>query len=107
MLRRRLVGWLRRVGIWTLGQKAHRLVVPPICAGIHAAVGTLGRYLPDDLVLKHHYDYHAVHLDPKLITSVLLVDAGLKPSRPVDDRRLARFRRWRELNEAGRAPVDM
>ncbi len=97
MLRPRFVGWLRRVGIWTVGQKVHRLLGPPICAGIHAAVGTLGRYLPDDLVLKHHYDYHPVHLDPKLITSVLLVDAGLKPSRLVDDGRLARYRRWRSL----------
>lgn len=97
MLRRRFVGWLRRVGIWTVGQKVHGLLAPPICAGIHSAVGALGRYLPDDLVLKHHYDYHPVYLDPKLITSALLVDAGLRPSKPVDDGRLARYRRWRDL----------
>ena len=97
MLTPRFVGLLRRVGIWTLGQKAHRVLVPPVCAGIHAVVKKLGRYLPDDLVLKHHYDYHAVHLDPRLIASTLRVDAGLRSTEPVDDGRLALYRRWRDL----------
>lgn len=98
MLSRKFVGWMRRIGVWSVGQRVHRTIAPFICAGIHRAVKVIGhRYLPIDLVLKHHYDYRVVHLDPKLITGVLLVNAGTRPTGVARTSRKERFRLWREL----------
>lgn len=98
MLSRSFVGRLRRVGAWTAGQKAHRLIAPTVCAAIHSMVLALGpRVLPDDLVLKHHYDYHPVQIDPGLVTGALRAGAGTRRGRETGDGLLARYRAWRNL----------
>ena len=92
MLNPRLVGHLRRTGIWTLGQKAHRLVGPPLCSLVHSAVITLGtRVFSLNVVLKHHYDYHLVYLDPKLIAGEVSMFAGFRTI--AGSRRVRRSRR--------------
>lgn len=98
MLSRSFVGRLRRFGVWTAGQKLHRLIAPPVCAAIHWIVQAMGpRVLPDDLVLKHHYDYHPVRVDPKLITGALRSAAGTKPGNGTGNDWSTRFRAWRTL----------
>lgn len=98
MLSPALVGWLRRLGLWSAGRKAHRLLAPPLCVTFHRVVRTMGdRFLPVDLVLKHDYDYRLVHLDPKLITGTLLADGGLMTKERRRESRFERYRRWRDL----------
>lgn len=98
MLSPKVVGRLRRIGVWSFGQRVHRTISPLICASIHRAVKAIGhRHLPIDLALKHQYDYRVVHLDPKLITGVLLVNAGMRPMSGAQISRRERFRLWREL----------
>jgi hypothetical protein len=92
MLNPRLVGHLRRTGIWTLGQKMQRLVGRPLCSLVHFAVITLGtRVFSLNVVLKHHYDYYLVYLDPKLIAGEVPMFAGFQTI--ADARRIRRSRR--------------
>lgn len=74
------------------------MIAPPICAGIHRAVEALGlRFLPDDVVLKHHYDYRLVYVDPKLITGIMPINAGMAPKDGTRVGALDRYRRSRDL----------
>ena len=93
-----LVGRLRRIGIWHIAQKAHRLVAPSICAGVHQGVQALGPdRLPLDLVLKHHFDYVPVQIDPRAVTGFLPIRAGLTPTRGGPLGLPDSYRMWRNL----------
>jgi len=93
-----LVGRLRSIGVWRYLQRVHRLVAPPTCAVIHDLVEFVGpRFLPVDLVLKHHYDYVPVQVDPSTVRGLVPLRTGVGPLsgglRGVVDR----YRRWAEL----------
>ena len=94
------MGWMRKAGIWPVAQRIHSLVSPPICAFIHRVVVTLGRYLPVDLVLKHHYDYVTIYVDPKLITGFIKANAGMMTEGGIPIHGVERLRKKRELGGA-------
>ena len=98
MLTPAFVGRLRRSGLWSLGQRAHEWIAPPICAAIHAAVThTSDRFIPKELALKHVYDYSVVFIDPALIEHTMHVGAWRGPANAQRERRRTRFKRWVDL----------
>jgi hypothetical protein len=91
--RSKLIGVLRRSGLWDFGRKVHRLLAPPVCAAIHNATVRLGpRFLPTDLALKHIYDYRLVFVNPALVQLRVKVDSWRRLT-PVPSP-WARLRRW-------------
>ncbi len=93
MRRSILIGHLRRLGLWGVGRRVHRMLARPICTLIHEAVCRLGPALsPTDLFLKHVYDYRMVFIDPDSVTTVL--KAGAWPGRGDSGPRFEKLQRW-------------
>lgn len=96
MLSPRMVSALKRTNLWAVGKSVHGVVSPPACAAIHGAVTNLPpRLVPEDLRLKHAYDYAVVYVDPKNITREFLVGEWNRRV-PGSNGRIARFGRWYE-----------
>jgi hypothetical protein len=66
------VNRLRRSVLWPAAREFHRSAAVVGCEAVHRLVTWLGpRRVPSDLVLKHHYDYEPVWVDPHAITRSL------------------------------------
>lgn len=77
-----LIGHLRRLGIWTRLGRVRRVLIAPLCGGIHRVVTSLGpRSLPPNIVLKHTYDYKPIYVNPAEIGLMLKSGAWKKTHR--------------------------
>jgi hypothetical protein len=93
MLMPKALGRLRRTVLWPSVRRLHSRVGPPICTAVHAAVRLLGPALPDDIVLKHRYDYEVLYLEPRTIERSLRVGEWARVEL-THSGRLTRLKRW-------------
>jgi hypothetical protein len=94
MLTPSVVGQLRRAGVWQVGQRLHSALVPLLCVIIHTTVQLLGRFAPQELRLKHIYDYQVVWVDPARITQSLKVGEWHRREAGGSTTVRARFHKW-------------
>jgi hypothetical protein len=98
MLTPTAIGKLQGTVLWSLARRLHRNVGPRLCARVHGMVNTVGPdRLPDDLVLKHTYDYHPIELDPRLLERSLRTGEWARPDPAGPTSRSARLGRWLRL----------
>jgi hypothetical protein len=98
MLKPNTLGKLQGTFLWSRLRQLHRGVGPRLCAWAHTAVVSIGPdRLPDDLVLKHIYDYQPIELDPLLLRRSLSTGQWACPSPSGPTSRINRLDRWLRL----------
>lgn len=98
MLSVAFLGRLRNTLLWPYLQRIHRWASPRLCTATHALVqATDPDLLPDDLVLKHTYDYQVIYLAPGVIERSLRVGEWLQLGLQAETSRISRILIWLRL----------